>query len=225
MKKAIKTAIATIVLVSVLGLSACGNSKSNPETKSLYAQGLEVVQLMNEMIQSEEYINAIATDSLKPTIQELADGNYSKPKAVYSIYASDKEIAELIEFKEFDNISDNLKSFVSSKLCNALISQINSIGGVDDIAVASICSAGKTFVNEKADGNIIYLYTYDNAVPIAVTFIKGDDNSVSANGVFLMYDNFPCNSADEIREFFNDSDIKEFFNYITVEINEVEPEK
>ncbi|MDE6539981.1 MAG: hypothetical protein K2K66_07305 [Ruminococcus sp.] len=216
MKKAIKTAIATIVLVSVLGLSACGNSKSNPETKSLYAQGLEVVQLMNEMIQSDEYINAIATDSLKTTIQELADGNYSKPKAVYSIYASDKEIAKLVEFKEFDNISDNLKSFVSSKFCNSLINLINSRGGAEDVAVAGICSAGKTFVNENVGENIIYLYTYDDAVPIAVTFITGEDNSVSANGVFVMYDDFPCNSADEI---------KEFFNYITVEINEVEPEK
>ncbi|MDE5557420.1 MAG: hypothetical protein K2J32_06970 [Ruminococcus sp.] len=215
MKKAIKTAIATIVLVSVLGLSACGNSKSNPETKSLYAQGLEVVQLMNEMIQSDEYINAIATDSLKPTIQELADGNYSKPKAVYSIYASDKEIAKLVEFKEFDNISDNLKSFVSSKFCNSLINLINSRGGAEDVAVAGICSAGKTFVNENVGENIIYLYTYDDAVPIAVTFITGDDNSVSANGVFVMYDEFTCNSADEI---------KEFFNYITVEVTEIRPE-
>ena len=49
MKKAIRTAIATISLVSVLGLSACGNSKSNTETKSLYVQGLEVVQLMTEI--------------------------------------------------------------------------------------------------------------------------------------------------------------------------------
>lgn len=216
MKKAIKTAISTIVLVSVLSLSACGNSQSKPETKSLYAQGMEVVQLMTEIVQSEEYINATATDSLKPTIQELADGNYSKPKAVYSISASDKEIAKLAEFNEFDNISDTLKPFISSKLCNALINIINSRGGVEDIAVAGVCSAGKTFVNENADGNIIYLYTYDDAVPVAVTFITGDDNTVSANGTFVMYDEFNCNSADEI---------KDFFSYITVEVTEVTPEK
>ncbi|MDE7137081.1 MAG: hypothetical protein K2O29_01290, partial [Ruminococcus sp.] len=62
----------------------------------------------------------------------------------------------------------------------------------------------------------IYLYTYDNTAPIAVTFIKGDDNSVSANGTFIMYDEFTCNSADEI---------KDFFDYITVEVTEVNPEK
>lgn len=214
MKKVMKTVAVT--LVSMLSLSACGNSQSNPETKSLYVQGLEVVQLMTEMIQSEEYINATAPDDLKSTIQELADGNYSKPKAVYSISASDKEIAKLAEFNEFDNISDNLKSFVSSKLCNSMINIINSRGGVEDIAVVGVCSAGKTFVNENADGNIIYLYTYDNSAPIAVTFITGDDNTVSANGTFVMYDKFICNSADEI---------KDFFSYITVEVTEVAPEK
>ena len=97
-----------------------------------------------------------------------------------------------------------------------MITRLNSLGGVDDIAVASLCTVGKTFVNENADGNVIYLYTYDNAVPVAVTFITGDDNSVSANGTFVMYDEFTCNSADEI---------KDSFNYITVEVTEVKPEK
>ncbi|MDE6670690.1 MAG: hypothetical protein K2K16_00685 [Ruminococcus sp.] len=216
MKKSIKTASTIISLVSVFVLSACRNTESNPETKSLYKQGLEVVQLMNEMIHSEEYINATATDNLKITVQELADGNYSTPKAVYSVSVSDKELAKLIEFKESDNISDNLKSFISSKLCNALINQINIMGGTENLAVASLCTAGKTFVNENAGENIIYLYTYNNTAPIAVTFITGDNNSVSANGTFIMYDEFNCNSADEI---------KNSFNHITVEVTEIKPEK
>lgn len=210
MKKAVITA-----LVSVLCLSSCGDN-SSPETKSLYAQGLEVVQLMTEITKTEDYINTIATDSLKPTIQKLADGDYSTPKAVYSIYASDKELAKLAELNGFDNISDNLKPFVSSKLHNSLINIINNRGGVEDVAVAGICSAGKTFINENTTGNIIYLYTYDDTVPVAVAFTTGDDKTVSANGTFVMYDGFTCDSADEI---------KDFFNYITVEVNEVKPEK
>jgi len=216
MKKSIKTAITAVSLASVLSLSACENNKSIPETKSLYEQGLEVVQLMTEITQNEEYVNVVATDDIKPIIQELANGNYSTPKAVYSIFASDKELEKMAEINGFDNISDNLKPFLLSKICSSLISQINSTGGVENVAVAGLCTAGKTFVNENADENIIYLYTYDDAVPIAVTFITGDDNSVSANGTFVMYDEFTCNSADEI---------KDFFNYITVEVNEIKPEK
>lgn len=216
MKKAVKTATAIIALVSVLGLSACEKTKSSPETKSLYAQGLEVVQLMTELTQTEEYINIAAPDDIKSIIQELADKNYSTPKAVYSVSASDKELAKMAELNGFDDISDNLKPFILSKLYGAMITRLNSMGGVEDLTVASLCTAGKTFVNENTTGNIIYLYTYDDAVPVAVTFITGDNNSVSANGTFVMYDEFICGSADEI---------KDSFNYINVEVNEVSPEK
>lgn len=216
MKKSIRIAVATIILVSVLSLCACGNNKVKPETKSLYAQGLEVVQLMTEMTQTQEYIDIAAPDNLKSIIQELADGDYSTPKAVYSIKASEKDLATIAEIKNFDNISDNLKPLILSKICGSFIARVNSMGGVEDVAVAGLCTAGKTFVNEDATGNIIYLYTYDNAVPVAVTFVTGDDNSVSANGTFVMYDEFTCDSADEI---------KDFFDYITVEVTEVNPEK
>lgn len=216
MKKSIRIAVATIILVSVLSLCACGNNKVKSETKSLYAQGLEVVQLMTEMTQTQEYIDIAAPDNLKSIIQELADGDYSTPKAVYSIKASEKDLATIAEIKNFDNISNNLKPLILSKIYGSFIARVNSMGGVEDVAVAGLCTAGKTFINEDATGNIIYLYTYDNAVPVAVTFVTGDDNSVSANGTFVMYDEFTCDSVDGI---------KDFFNYITVEVTEVNPEK
>lgn len=214
MKKS--TGITTTALLSIFALSACGNNKINNETKSLYSHGLEVVQLMTEMTQTQEYIDIVAPDDLKSIIQELADGDYSTPKAVYSIKASEKDLATIAEIKNFDNISDNLKPLILSKIYGSFIARVNSMGGVEDVAVAGLCTAGKTFVNEDATGNIIYLYTYDNAVPVAATFVTGDDNSVSANGTFVMYDEFTCDSVDEI---------KDFFNYINVEVTEVNPEK
>lgn len=214
MKKS--TEIITTAFLSVFVLSACGNNEVKPETKSLYSQGLEVVQLMDEITESEEYIDIAVPDNLKSVVKELADGDYSTPKTVYSIEVSEKDLATIAEMNSFDNISDNLKHLIMSKVCNSFITRVNSMGGVEDVAVSGICTAGKTFVNENADKNIIYLYTYENTAPIAVTFIKGDDNSVSANGTFVMYDDFKCGSADEI---------KDFFNYITVEVTEVNPEK
>ena len=210
------TGITTTALLSVLVLSACGNNKLNTETKSLYAQGLEVVRLMTEITKSEEYIDAIAPDDTKSAIQELAGGDYSAPKAVYSIQISDKELEKFAEMNGLGNTPDSLKSFIFTQTYCSLINQINAKGGVEDIAVAGICTAEKTFVNENADTKNIYLYTYDNTAPIAVTFIKGDDNSVSANGYFVMYEEFTCDSANEIEE---------FFDYITVEVTEVNPEK
>lgn len=54
-KKVLKILSVTMVVVLVLNLSACKNNESSEETKSLYTQGLEVIQLMFEMTQSEEY--------------------------------------------------------------------------------------------------------------------------------------------------------------------------
>ena len=48
-----------------------------------------------------------------------------------------------------------------------------------------------------------------------MTFTIGEDQTVSASSVFVMYDEFTCGSADEIESFFSD---------ITVEVTEVQAE-
>ena len=51
MKKSIRNIIIglliIIALIMVLSLSACSNNKNDIEPKSLYAQGLEIVQIMS----------------------------------------------------------------------------------------------------------------------------------------------------------------------------------
>ena len=96
------------------------------------------------------------------------------------------------------------------------MTQINGMSGVENLAASSVCTVSKIFVNENVADDVIYLYTYDDAVPVAVTFTVGEDQAVSANGVFVMYDQFTCGSSDEIKEFFSD---------ISVDVTEVQPEK
>lgn len=55
---------------------------------------------------------------------------------------------------------------------------------------------------------MIYLYTYDNAKPVAITFTVGEDGSVSASGTFVMYDKFNCGSVEEIKAFFSDLNVE-----------------
>lgn len=49
---------------------------------------------------------------------------------------------------------------------------------------------------------MIYLYTYDNATPVAVTFTLGENNTVSASGNYLLYDELPAGSVQELLEYF-----------------------
>ena len=219
MKKLIAFVLALMIMV--LGMFGCSNnesgeSNSKTETKSLYTQGLEVIQMMSEMTRTEEYVDILIGDSnIKTVIQDISTGDYSAPKAVYAITVSDENLATMAELDNFGNVSKELKNLMEKRIFSSLISQINSRSGSEKLAAASLCTAGKTFVNENATNNVIYLYTYENANPVAVTFTVGEDGAVSANGVFVLYDEFTCDSADEIKAFFND----------IAEVTEVQPEK
>ena len=218
-KKLLNIVSVVMVLVLVLNLSACKNNESSAKTKSLYAQGLEVIQLMIEMTQSEEYVELFGGSSeIKTIIQNISTGDYTTPKAVYAISISDENLTAIAELKNLDKLSKELKSFLMQKILSSLMTRFNSMGGVDNIAAASICAAGKTFACENANEDVIYLYTYDNAVPAAVTFSVGEDHTISASGFFVLYDKFTDGSADEIKSFFSD-------NNIIVEVTEVLPEK
>ena len=214
MKKSIRNVL--IGLIIVLSLSACSD-KGNAEGKSLYEQGLEIVRLMSEMTQTEGYVDVYTGNSeIKAVIQSISAGDYSSPKAVYAISITDDDLAAMVELNRLDNVSDELKKFLLQRSRSALITQINSMSGVENLAAASVCTAGKSFVNENVTEDVIYLYTYENARSVAVTFSVGENQAVSASGMFVMYDGFTCGSAAEIESFFSD---------ITVDVSEVLPEK
>ena len=221
MKKIIKKILVglavSITAIMVLSLSACGKNESKPEQKSLYAQGLEVVKLMDEMIQTEEYVDLhTGSSEIKTIIQNIGSGNYTTPKAVYSISITEENLIALSEVDSLNNASEELKDFLLQRVLETLMTQINGMSGVENLAASSVCTVGKTFVNENVNSDVIYLYTYEGAKPVAVTFTVGEDKAVTATGVFVMYDGFTCGSAEEIKEFFSD---------IVVEVAEVQIEK
>ena len=90
----------------------------------------------------------------------------------------------------------------------SLITQINGMGGTEELAVSSICTHGKTFVDDSITDNTIFLYVYEDALPIAVTFTVGEDGAVSASGTFIMYDGFSCGSVEEVEESFRAFDVE-----------------
>lgn len=207
-------------LTIVLALAGCGNAANNDTPnmpKSLYEQGLEIVQVMSEMTQNEEYVDIHTGNSgIKTIIQNISAGDYSSPKAVYAISVTDENLGAMAELNNLDSASKELKTFLTQRVFGSLMTQINGRSGVENLAAASVCTVSKTFVDENATDDVIYLYTYENAIPVAVTFVIGENHSVSASGVFVMYDEFASGSVEEMESFFSN---------ITVDIKEVLPEK
>ena len=219
MKKLIRSTLSglaiVVALIMIFNLSACGK-KNDTETKSLYAQGLEIVQLMSEMTQIEEYVELYSgSNEIKTIIQNIGIGDFSSPKAVYAISIAEDDLAAMVGSNP-DNVSEELKNYIMQKSLASLMMQINGMSSVENLAASSVCTVGKTFVNENVTEDVIYLYVYEKAIPVAVTFTIGENQAVSASGIFIMYDGFTCGSADEIKSFFND---------ITVDVSEVLPEK
>ncbi len=206
MKKTIKIVTSMMILILILNLSACGNNGDKKVTQYLQAQGLEKIQLMSEMTRSEECLDLVYTGNGKvlSVVQDISTGDYTTPKTVYAISTTEIESLATVGLNNLDNVSEGLKSYITRKALGSLVTQINSYSGVEILAATSVCTVGKTFVNENTNEDVIYLYTFDNAVPVAVTFIVGEDNAISASGAFIMNDKFTCGSVDEIKSFFSD---------------------
>ena len=178
------------------------------ETKSLYSHGMDVIHLMAEMVGSENYVNLFtANTEIREIVDQLAKADYTEPEAVYVLTVSEEILNAMAELGALESASDALKQYLSQRMMTSLVSQINGRSGAVRLAAASVCTAGKTFIHHDAQ-DLIYLYSFANAAPVAVTFTVGEDQTVSASGMFVVYEDFPCGSAEEIEAFFEEVEVR-----------------
>lgn len=205
MKKCLSVVLTLVMLVSV---SACGNG-SKDSGKTLYEQGLDVASLMVEATRTEKYVEIYSSSSeLGKMIKEIGEGDYETLEAVYAITIDDEKFRGILEVDNYNEISERLQAALRNRMFGSLITQINGMGGTEELAVSSICTHGKTFVDDSITDNTIYLYVYEDALPIAVTFTVGEGGAVSASGTFIMYDGFSCGSVEEVEESFRAFDVE-----------------
>ena len=174
-----------LIVSVVLFLGAC----SKKEQTSLYDQGMEIVGLMVEMVNNKAYGEMLTgSPEVAETAEKIAAGSYTKPSAVYEIVFPSMEemLAVYGETEMLEGLSENLTRHLNNRLQSAVMTQFNAQGGANSLAAASIYTAGKTFVSEELKENKVYFYTFDQGSPIAVTFVAGEDHSVSATGGFLL---------------------------------------
>ena len=112
-------------------------------------------------------------------------------------------LAEELGGFELNGLSDALRENLLTRLFSALPTRINAQGGSTALAATSICTTGKTFVSTELTENMIYVYTYENAMSVAVTFIKGEDSAVSATATLLIRDGLADSSIGGAAELLN----------------------
>lgn len=211
MKKISRLSAAVLALTMALMLCACGSAGGNSGSgKSLLEHGLDVVATMEEMASSDEYVNFYTgSKEMAEIINEIGEGDYSAPAAVYKLTIDEKAIEEWAMLSGAEGLSETLKAAVTQKAVGAaLITQINAQSGATTLAATSICTAGKTFVSTEASGSMVYIYAYENGCPAAVSFVEGEDHAVAATGNFILNDDFDSSSEDTIRAFFEVTGVK-----------------
>ena len=201
-----------LTIVVTMSLTACGSS----QTSSLYEQGMDMVSKMAEMTQSEEYLK-LYTDSeqVVEVVKEIAEGDFTEPEAVYSMNIPEESLATLLELGDVEELSAELKNIAKDKLMGSWVTYMNGMSGTLQIVASSVCSMEKTFVNKDVTESVIYIYTFEDATPIGITFLVGEDGAIAAKGFFIMNGELNIESVEELAAFLGDE---------TIEIKEVNKE-
>lgn len=229
----------TYILTSalVLSLTACGGEADPAATnvttpnsttsatpapeKSLYEHGLDIIAMMDEMIRSDFYLNVMSSsEEIEAKAAELAQGNYTRPQAVYELTVPTYAMLMALldeEMVGMDELSTELQTQLNTRSASAFITQLNAMEGTTALATGSIFMANKLFVSQETTSNTIYLYTFENGYSIAVVYILGENNAVSANGYFLMNETISTESAEELKHSLKDAHLE--FTVTEVELN------
>jgi hypothetical protein len=195
----------TAVLASVL-LTSCAVTES--ELPSLEVRGMQIVSMLEEIAESEEYLSIYSTDpELLDIIHTFAEGDHSDPKTIYRLTLSEESVKSLCGTDVLTSLSPKLQDFLEGRVQASVINIANARGGSTALAATSICTAGRTFVSDEITADTIYLYTFENAVPVAVSFTVGEGNTVSASGTFLIAEELNTGSPESIKEFFSEIDL------------------
>lgn len=189
-----KRICAVLLLTLLFAFSGCG------EKKSLADHGMDLVELIEEAINSEEYVMIYsASEQITRVIEEVAKGDFSELKAVYRIRIDEDDLLEMADV-DLGDMPESLQKVMKSKMVGSVANMINARSGAEKLATSSIISMGKTFAYEEEVENQIYLYIFEDAKPIMVSFVAGEDGTVSAGGTVIFADDFECDSADDVED-------------------------
>ncbi len=179
MKKIVLAAMLTAVLASGCGANTTHN------TVSLYGKGLEMAQLLDKMAEDDAYVQLFSqNDGLKQVIQNIGSQTYTTPKAVYAVTDAGALFLQMADLPK----DETLQKVIERKTSTVWTTQINGIQGAEFLAATSILLYDESFLYEGLQKPTTYLYTYDGAYSVAVTYIPYENGVVKATASILKAD-------------------------------------
>lgn len=191
------------ILALAMSVSPCFCAKKI----SLVERGLSLASLMSEKAGCEEYVKIFIgskSELMEEYIKDIASADVSRPSAVYKISGDFSAFASV--FQPMLGSSDGISPRIKKELADNVFSSLPKIwtsskSNATGIAVVSILSSSSVFVSKELNENCVYVYTFPNAYPVSVSFVRGDDNAVFASASFVLDRDFP----ESLKELFDEA--------------------
>lgn len=161
------------------------------EHKTFIIQGLSLISLMKEKAMNDDYSRLLGrNDEFIAKLHELCAGEMSKIhdvirlSGVFDMFSLSEE--RLLQF------SPMLKRELEILLLKSFTANWSNKAEMDKIAAASFIASERTFVSSELKEDCIYIFGFedDSLYPVAVGFMRGEGNSVSAFSTFVLSKDF-----------------------------------
>lgn len=203
MKKALLILTAFILCI---GMVSC-----NGASKSVLDKGDEIVDLVSEMIKSDEYANIMLgnVSAYDEFLSELKAADFSKVTAIYELKVSQDELIELLASNngDIDKLPKSLKDRLVRGLGSSLVSRINSQAGIEELAISSLFNASKCYVDKSIKETQYLLYVFESGYSMLISFVPHEDGAVTASGSLVLNDMLAYETADKVEASFKASGI------------------
>jgi len=177
------------------------------EQISIKERGESVIRLIDEKLHSESYAKLIGvpSDILKSeSYLKLKNCKYEKPEKVYRVTFSEAAAELFLNMNASDgfdlsSLSEELKESLRNQIQESWIAMLTGkMMGAKELAIQSFFAAEELFVDPSMAGQrYLLLYVYDDAYPVAVSFVGSKDGAIRARGNLVLIDDFPAGNINE----------------------------
>ncbi len=174
-----------------LSCTCCLAEEEAVSTPNFYETCLEVVSVMNEMVQSQDYLDIFMPSSgNQDTLDTMFNtGDYDNPVAVYRLKQTDilawlKMMMSESEQEKYNALSPALQEQFLAR-ASGLTALANIINGQKGVNILSLTSALQAILNKpelETEEPEYYLFLFEKGVPVLVTL-----SWHHAAGMFLVF--------------------------------------
>ena len=203
-RRTLRAVPAVLLLISLIMPAAAGGT----EKPDYYGIGLETVAVLDEMMNSSDYLDMILPgESYRNAIDTTFNtGDYDAPVSVYRLTREDpwewiKTRITEAEREKLEALSPALQEQVRLRISGSgyLFNQINARKGTEALAVSSALQAVQDRPELEIEETVYYLFIFRQGVPVLVTYSRH-----CASGMFAALEKEETESPEALQAFLKD---------------------